>query len=195
MSVIRLCQAVLAWDCWLNMKEMKSSHETGGLLTLRGPLCWSSRHTNTLMHTQEQNSPWLVPASHQMAHLFRPSAQQDAGLLVPTDRQPNSPQAAWQAGTCDSLDCWRSNANRHSLLSGCSATILPQKKKSLSVSPINHETNQCCPEPDVQTVMHLAVNHHTGQRFAGRDLSFVMVRRQLKWDRNKLKRGQQTTGF
>lgn len=32
-----------------------------------------------------------------MAHLFRPSAQQDVGLVVPTDRRPNSPQAPWQA--------------------------------------------------------------------------------------------------
>lgn len=60
---------------------------------------WPSQlmsHTQT--HTREQNSPCLVPASHQMAHLLRPSAQRDAGRVVPTDRRPNSPHAPWQAG-------------------------------------------------------------------------------------------------
>ena len=86
--------------CWPYMKEMKSSDKTGGLLKPRGPVCWCHTHTHTHTHTyaQEQNSPGLVPASHQMAHLLRPSAQRDARLVVPTDRQPNSPHAPWQAG-------------------------------------------------------------------------------------------------
>lgn len=117
------------------MKEMKSSHETGGLLTPRGPVGWCYTHTNA------QNSPCLVPASHQMAHLFHPSAQRDAGLVVPTDRRPNSPHAPWQAGavTASPVEDQMLIATR-----SCLVALLPhflQKKKSLSVSPLDQETN------------------------------------------------------
>lgn len=73
------------------MKVLK----TGGLRTPHGQACGCSEPT--LVHTREQNNPCLVPVSHQMAHLFRLAARQDAGLLVPTDQRPTSTRASWRA--------------------------------------------------------------------------------------------------
>lgn len=80
---------------WPHMKETMS-HETGGLLKPRRPVCWC--HTQMHARTQEQNSLCFMPASHQMGHLLPSSAQHDARLVVPTDRKPSSPHTSWQAG-------------------------------------------------------------------------------------------------
>lgn len=116
-----------------------------------------------------------------MAHLFRPSAQQDVGLVVPTDRRPNSPQAPWQA-----------HAAQPRLLkikltlspsSCCSAATLPPKRKGEgegeSVDPPDQETRLMLrtSRRASKTVTHFAVNPHLGQWVVGRGLSFVTSKR------------------
>lgn len=96
-------------------------------------------HTQTRMqtHTGEQKSPSLVPARHQMAHLFGPAAQRDARLAVPTDRRPSSPQVPWQAGGQAGASP-RRRSNSHS--SRCSAV---QKRKSPpTVNPTDQELSR-----------------------------------------------------
>lgn len=90
------------------------------------------------MHSEEQSSPCAVPASHQMAHLLRPSAQQDGGLLVPTDRQPSSRHASWQAGDVTALLV----ADQMLLAARpcCSEAKILQKKKN-TVSLLYQETD------------------------------------------------------
>ena len=70
-----------------------------------------------------------------MAHLLRPSAQRDARLVVPTDRQPNSPHAPWQAGAVtaplvEDQMLIATRSRRHT-----------SSKKRLSVSALDHDTN------------------------------------------------------
>lgn len=96
----------------------------------------------------------------------------------------------------DSLACWRSNANRRSLLSCCSAATLPLKR-SLSVSSPDQETNPVLPtfRHASRTVMHFTVSQHSGQHFTGRGLFFVTVRglcrrdrgRQLSWGQRRMR--------
>lgn len=97
---------------------------------------WSSlsmlhKHMHA-MRTREQKKPCPVPASHQMAHLFRPSAQRDAGLVVPTDRQPKSPHTSWQAGFFFVED---------QMLIATRSCCSAASKTRLSVSFLDHETN------------------------------------------------------
>jgi len=67
-------------------------------------------HTHARTHTCTHRRLSLVPASHQMVHLLRPSAQHHAGQVVPTDRQPNSPHTSWRAGNVTAPLVGRSNA-------------------------------------------------------------------------------------
>lgn len=83
--------------------------------------------TRMQTHTGEQKSPSLVPARHQMAHLFGPAAQRDAQLAVPTDRRPSSPQVPWQAGGQAGASP-RRRSNSHSSL--VSLLRRPKKKKA-----------------------------------------------------------------
>ena len=134
---VYLCRAVLVWCCWANMKEMRNTHETGGLLTPRGPLCWCYTYTYTYTHAHTithrahtgTEQPLSCASKSPDGPSARPSAQRDAGLAVPTDLWPNSPHTPLQVVTGGSLACWRSNANRYSLLS---PHFLEIKKKSLS---------------------------------------------------------------
>lgn len=93
-------------------------------------------HTQT--HTGKQKSPSLVPARHQMAHLFGPSAQQDAQLAVPTDRWPSSTQVPWQAGGQAAASPRRRSNSHISLVSLC----YHPKKKRPPVNPTDQELSQ-----------------------------------------------------
>lgn len=133
---VRLC-------CWPHMKEMMSSHRTGGLLIQHCTVCRSNTHTH--MHAEEQSSPCAVPASHQMAHLLRPSTQQDGGLLVPTDHQPSSRHASWQAGDVTALlvaDQMLLAAHPCCSAAKCSPTTTT-KKSLLSLYWIRRQTYTC----------------------------------------------------
>lgn len=110
-----------------------------------------------------------------MAHLLRPSAQRDARLVVPTDRQPNSPHAAWQAGavTAPLVEDQMLIATR----SGRSAATHPPRKDCLSLNSIMTQTYKLTSRSALNTVTHFSVRYgqhrRAGQCFTGRDLSFV----------------------
>ncbi len=127
-----LCQAVLVWCCWPHMKEMKSSHKTGGLLTPRGPVCWCYTHTHTHARTHgNRTAPVLCQQVTRWPICFAPLPSGKPGLVVPTDRQPNSPHASWQAGTVTAplVEDQMLIATR----SCCSAATRPPRKDCLSL--------------------------------------------------------------
>lgn len=108
---------------------MRSGHEDRWSPNATRPSLLMLRTHKTRMqtHTGEQKSPSLVPARHQMAHLFGPAAQRDSQLAVPTDRRPSSPQVPWQAGGQAGASP-RRRSNSHSSL--VSLLRRPKKKKA-----------------------------------------------------------------
>lgn len=93
-----LYQAVLEELLTTHERDEEQPQDRWSSNTTSPRLLMLHAHTHSHTLTGKQYSPCLMPASHQMAHLFSPSAQRDARLVVPTDRRPNSPHNSWQAG-------------------------------------------------------------------------------------------------
>lgn len=145
------------------MKALK----TGGPPTPRGPGPVGAPNAHSLARSQH-NRPCLVPASRQMAHLFRLSARQDAGPPVRHRSPAPAFRASWRArapATASSVG--RSNANlprrpRHPSSGSLAAVVCLSPDREMKKGKKNQKE---APGPD-GVLTRLTVHQHPGLSLA-----------------------------